>query len=61
MGVATLPQQMVADAIKRGDVVELCYPWRPKSLEFLARYDEERAPPHIVEVARLARYVAGRT
>ena len=58
MGVATLPRQMVSDALQRNNVVELPYPWRPNSLEFFARYDESKSPLHVAEIARLAKNVA---
>ncbi len=58
MGVATLPRGMVVDALARQDVVELKYKWRPNSLEFFARYDESKSPPHVVQIARLAQCVA---
>jgi len=59
MGVATLPRDMVCKALERQDVIELQYKWRPKSLNFLARYDESKSPPYVAEVARLAQHVAG--
>jgi DNA-binding transcriptional LysR family regulator len=58
MGVATLPREMVSTALKRQDVVEISYPWSPNNLEFVARYDEGRSPPHVAEIARLAKQVA---
>ncbi len=58
MGVATLPRGMVVDALEREDVVELLYKWQPNSLEFLARYDENKSPPYVAEIARLAQQVS---
>jgi len=58
MGVATLPRGMVSNALQRQDVVEISYNWLPNSLEFLARYDDSKSPPHVAEIAQLARQVA---
>lgn len=58
MGIATLPRLMVLDALNRGDIVELRYPWVPEPLEFQARFDASKSPLFVTEIAELAQQVA---
>jgi len=58
MGVATLPRAMVSDALQRGEIVELLYKWQPEKLEFLARYDENKSPRYVAEIARVAQQIS---
>lgn len=58
MGVATLPRSMTLDGIKRGDIVEIKYKWTPDSLDFLARYDKNKSPTFVQDIARLAQEVS---
>lgn len=58
MGIASLPRLMILDTVKRGDLVELKYQWAPESLEFLARFDKEKAPVFVKDIAQLAQDVS---
>ncbi len=58
MGVATVPRSMVVDALQRGEVVELQYAWKPQSLDFVARFDREKSPLYVDDIAKLASRVS---
>ncbi|MFK7858924.1 MAG: LysR family transcriptional regulator [Granulosicoccus sp.] len=58
MGVATLPKSMVTSALNRGDIVELKYQWTPRSLDFLARFDKNKSPGFVRDIAGIAQYVS---
>jgi DNA-binding transcriptional LysR family regulator len=60
LGVATLPEAMVRDALKSGELIAINYPWEPEPLNFLARYDAERSPHYVATAAQLALKVANR-
>lgn len=59
MGVAALPQAMVAADLARGDLVAIGYDWVPEALHFFARYDAQRAPVFVTQAAQVAVDVAG--
>lgn len=54
MGVASLPEAMVADALLRGDLVQVGYGWTPAPLHFFARYDATRTARIVADVAGVA-------
>ena len=53
-GVATVPAAMATEEIGRGQLMIVDYPWRPKSLQFAARYHGEQAPSFIAFAAGIA-------
>ena len=59
-GCAAVPAAMVREELRNGELVELNYDWTPGSLEFSARYDHEKSPGFVAEVAQIARQVAMR-
>jgi len=58
MGIATLPRAMAAEALKRKEIVELRYRWKPASLEFLARFDSSKSAIYVRQIAILAQAVS---
>lgn len=58
MGLATLPAAMIARELQAGELVEVPYHWQPAPLEFFARYDAERAPAFVAQIASLATQIA---
>ena len=58
MGVAAMPEVMAAPALAQGELVRLDYPWVPKALEFVARYDAATSPGFVAAAAEIARQVA---
>ncbi len=54
MGVATLPKAMAADALARGDLVQVGYDWTPPPLHFFARYNVAHAPRVVNDAAFVA-------
>ena len=58
MGIASLPAAMVADALTRGDLVQVGYDWTPTPLHFFARYDTARTPRVVTDAAFVAARVA---
>ena len=58
LGVGCMPEAMVTDQIKSGELVRLDYGWTPEPLKFLARYHEESAQIYVREAAALAARIA---
>ncbi len=58
LGVACLPQPMVAAPLAEGRLVTLDYPWRLEDLRFQARFDAATAPAYLKAAAELARSIA---
>lgn len=58
MGVAAVPEAMAASALARGELVRLDYPWVPKAMEFVARYDAQTCPGFVTTAAEIARDTA---
>ena len=54
MGVASLPEAMVSDALARGDLVQVGYGWTPEPLHFYARYDAMRTARIVADAADVA-------
>ena len=59
MGIALLPEAMVATELAEGSLVRIDFGWRPQDMQFFARWDRERTPGYVGEAARLAAEVAG--
>jgi len=58
LGVACLPEVMVKDAIKSGQLQQLMYQWVPDALQFRARYDADISSYYVCEAAELASAIA---
>ena len=58
LGVACLPEVMVKDAIKSGQLQQLNYQWVPQALQFRARYDADTSAYYVSEAAGLAAAIA---
>ncbi len=58
LGVACMPEAMVADQVEAGALVRLNYDWTPEPLRFLARYHAESAAIYVKEAAALAARIA---
>ena len=58
MGVAALPEAMVARELASGELVRLDYGWSPAALDFRARFDARTAPSHVAVAAETAQEVA---
>jgi DNA-binding transcriptional LysR family regulator len=54
MGVAALPAAMLTDALARGDLVALAYPWVPAPLHFFACYDAGKSARIVADAAQVA-------
>lgn len=54
LGVACLPEDMMAEPLADGRLRRLDYAWRPDDLQFAARYLVEPAPPYLIEAIALA-------
>lgn len=58
LGVACLPDAMVAGAVAAGRLWRVSYPWSPDALVFSARFDARTAPHFVREAAQIAARVA---
>lgn len=58
LGIALMPEIMVADAIASGKLQKVNYSWVPEPLEFRARYIEETSSLIICKAAELAEKIA---
>ena len=58
MGIALLPEAMVAAELAEGTLVRVDYAWRPKDMQFFARWDRERTPGYVEAAAQLAVEIA---
>ena len=58
MGIAVLPQAMVADELRDGALLQISYPWSPPDLCFEARYDQRDISGVIEKAALIARDVS---
>lgn len=58
VGIATVPEALVADAMSDGRLIEVETEWNPTPLTFTASYISDPARPVIGKVAELAREVA---
>lgn len=58
LGVALLPEPLVADDLTAGRLVQLAATWRPSSLSLFARTAPVRAPRFVQRAAELAAEVA---
>lgn len=58
VGIATVPEALVADALSDGRLIEVETEWNPTPLTFTASYISDPARPVIGKVAELARQVA---
>jgi len=54
MGVASVPETMVDNELRTGELVKVNYHWVPESLHFMARYEAERCSQMIVKAAEVA-------
>ena len=54
MGIACVPTAMVINELNSGEPIQINYPWTPKSLHFLARYESERSSGLVVRAAQIA-------
>ncbi|WP_108659574.1 LysR family transcriptional regulator [Acuticoccus kandeliae] len=54
LGIACMPQAMVAGEIEAGHLVALDYGWAPEALTFAARYNSDTTEPTVAEAARIA-------
>ena len=54
MGVASVPEAMVVNELRAGELVKINYHWVPESLHFMARYEAERCSQMIVKAAKIA-------
>lgn len=57
-GTATVPEVMVVDELKSGELKRIDYHWTPQSLSFFARYDEEKSSALVAKAADIAREVS---
>lgn len=57
MGVAALPEAMIARELAAGELVRLDYGWAPDDLDFAARYDARTAPGFVGAAAEIAQAV----
>ena len=58
MGISALPAAMARSYIADGSLKQIKYPWVPKPLEFLARYDAKTASAVVADLAALAREIS---
>ncbi|WGH79248.1 LysR family transcriptional regulator [Jannaschia ovalis] len=58
LGVACLPDAMIAGSVAEGALERLDYSWTPDPLRFEARYDAATAPHHVARAAQMAGRVA---
>ena len=58
LGIAILPEAMVAKELAEGELVRVDYAWIPESLHFLARYNAGKASNVVASAAALASEVA---
>ncbi len=58
MGISALPAAMARPYIADGSLKQIKYPWVPKPLEFLARYDAKTVSAVVADLAVLARDVS---
>lgn len=54
LGIACLPEAMLAEALADGRLRRLDYPWRPADLQFAARSVLNPLPTYVAQAARLA-------
>ena len=57
-GTATVPEAMVVDELKSGELKQIDYDWTPQSLSFFARYDEGKASGFVAKAANIASEVS---
>ena len=57
-GTATVPEAMVVDELKSGELVRIEYDWTPESLSFFARYDVEKTAGFVARAADIASEVS---
>lgn len=57
-GTATVPEAMVVDELKSGELVRIDYGWTPDSLNFFARYDKEKSTGFVGKAADIASEVS---
>lgn len=57
-GTATVPEAMVVDELKSGELKRIDYDWTPESLSFFARYDTEKAAGFVGKAADIASEVS---
>jgi DNA-binding transcriptional LysR family regulator len=57
-GSATVPEAMVADELKSGELERIYYDWTPESLSFFARYDVEKSARFVGKAADIASEVS---
>ena len=57
-GSATVPEVMVVDELKSGELVRVNYGWTPDSLNFFARYDVEKSSGFVGKAADIATEVS---
>jgi len=57
-GTATVPEAMVVDELKSGELKRIDYHWTPQSLSFFARYDEEKSSGLVAKAADIASEVS---
>lgn len=60
MGIATMPEVMVAGELASGELCQIEYEWVPESLRFLARFDAKKSPKYVATAANIANEVATR-
>ncbi|MEO0859250.1 MAG: LysR family transcriptional regulator [Pseudomonadota bacterium] len=54
LGVALLPETLIHDELRAGDLQIVPAPWLPEPLSFFARYNADRAPLFVAKAADLA-------
>lgn len=57
-GTATVPEVMVVNELKSGELKRINYAWTPKSLGFFARYDLEKSAGFVGKAADIASEVS---
>ncbi|MEM7212995.1 MAG: LysR family transcriptional regulator [Pseudomonadota bacterium] len=58
MGIALLPEAMIAKELRDATLVPVAYGWRPNDMQFYARWDRERAASVVAAAAALAAEVS---
>ena len=57
-GSATVPEAMVKNEIKTGELKKISYSWTPQSLKFFARYDAEKSAQFVARASEIASEVS---
>lgn len=60
LGIACLPEAMVRDQLKTGQLIKLDYHWVPDPLAFSARFNADSSPLYVTDAAAIANMAANK-